>query len=388
MDVLVIEDCPVEGPVLVRLLDGLGHKATLARTSEDALRVLQAHTPDIVVTDMMMPGMSGTDLISHVRALDLDRYVYVIMRTGKDSEQAIQSSFFAGADDFIPKNRTLEELKARVRAGERIVKLEHKLRDRVRELESALRRLDVAASLGTAAAVESVAQEHEGPKPTVDGPLGIAGLNAWRSLPLAFSAVFAQTLQCEFAAAPLLPTTLSGTNAASIKLTDVEHDAEISVTVACEDATLEQITLAVLGEADPEIMKDFLCELANLAMGATKSSFVKEGCVFTGGLPQQLQAPDVNVLLEPYPSRLCLQFTHEDRRFFVLVGSRKSGRVQLRVNQLREGMVLAKDVLGPGDVLLIRAGTRVTETLAERLRKRVPQLIVELAEASATMAAE
>lgn len=383
MDVLIIEDSPTEGMTLGKLAETMGHRAFVMPSAEAALAHVREAPPDIVITDLMMPGMSGSELVTQIRTLDLSRYVYVIMRTARTTEDVMTQAFAVGVDDFITKSRTLDELRARIRVGERIVGLETKLRTRVRELESALRRLDISASV-TGAAIEAsaAAMADAPPPPTAEAPTpeGIAALGAWHAMQKTLGAVMA-----EFAQQPLAPAghkvpMLRAPMATAIALTDVVHEVEIGITLLAEQDVVQDMAKDLFGETDDEVVGDFFSELANIAMGATKSAFLKEEHTFTGGLPRKLVAPKPDNLLTAFPDRQTLAFESNGRALYALVGARRKGRIRVEVARLREGMVLAKDVLGPNGLLLIRAGTRVTETLAERLMRVAPRLEVELAD--------
>ncbi|MFO0670918.1 MAG: response regulator [Polyangiaceae bacterium] len=381
MDVLIIEDSPTEAMTLAKVAETLGHRAFVLPSADAALAHVRETAPDMVITDLMMPGMSGADLVTQIRAMELSRYVYVIMRTARTTEDVMTQAFMVGVDDFITKSRSLEELRARIRVGERIVGLETKLRTRVRELESALRRLDIAASV-TGAAIEATVAADKAPPPDLAAPPadGIAALGAWRAMQTTLGAVMAEFAQQPFSPAGHVVPVLRSPMATAISLTDVAHELEIGITLIADQDVVHSLAKDLFGETDDEVVGDFFSELANIAMGATKSSFLKEEHTFTGGLPRKLVAPKPDAALAAFPDRQTLAFESNGRAVYALVGARRKGRVRVEVARLREGMVLAKDVLGPNGLLLIRAGTRVTETLAERLMRVAPRLEVELAD--------
>ncbi|MEM1305191.1 MAG: SpoIIE family protein phosphatase, partial [Planctomycetota bacterium] len=95
---------------------------------------------DAVITDWEMPGLGGCDLIRRIRAADLDRYVYVILLTSRSETEDVVAGLEAGADDFLSKPFDKGELRARLAAGERVVRLERDLaganRRMARDLEA------------------------------------------------------------------------------------------------------------------------------------------------------------------------------------------------------------------------------------------------------------
>jgi diguanylate cyclase (GGDEF)-like protein len=114
--------------------------------AEIALHQMQETFHPIVITDIQMSGMGGLALCRKLRAGKFPGYVYIIVLTGHDHEPGVVEAFDAGADDYLCKGRPPAELLARLRAAERIVTLEHRLR---RTLENKTRQaaLDVLTGL-------------------------------------------------------------------------------------------------------------------------------------------------------------------------------------------------------------------------------------------------
>jgi sigma-B regulation protein RsbU (phosphoserine phosphatase) len=106
---------------------------------------------DLAICDWEMPGRSGLELCRAIRAAELDRYVYVVLITGRAGGDDVVEGIEAGADDFLPKPLRMTELRARIRAGRRVVELEAALAARTAEAERAAatvqRDLDAAAAL-------------------------------------------------------------------------------------------------------------------------------------------------------------------------------------------------------------------------------------------------
>ena len=111
---------------------------TAAEDGLKALEALQRETPDILITDWMMPDLDGLQLSRQVRELDLPSYVYIILLTALTEKQRIIEGLDAGADDYITKPYDKTELMARVKAGERVIRLERTLREKNAALSDAL----------------------------------------------------------------------------------------------------------------------------------------------------------------------------------------------------------------------------------------------------------
>jgi DNA-binding response OmpR family regulator len=139
MRVLIAEDDRETGRLLKALLDKWGYEVIVARDGAEAWQELQAEgAPRLAILDVMMPYMSGIELCRKVRGMPSCASLYLILLTAKTSRDDVLAGLSAGADDYITKPFDLQELRARVQVGERIVELQESLASRVRELEEAL----------------------------------------------------------------------------------------------------------------------------------------------------------------------------------------------------------------------------------------------------------
>jgi len=138
MRVLVAEDERITRATLVRQLDSLGHSVVAAEDGQAAWEAFSAGgTPfDLIVTDWEMPRTSGVELVKKVRGAATDAYVYIILLTSRSDKQDVVSGIEAGADDYVSKPFDKDELRARVLAGERVVRLERALKERNQALQS------------------------------------------------------------------------------------------------------------------------------------------------------------------------------------------------------------------------------------------------------------
>ncbi len=141
--VLVVDDSRVQRMLMSRYLSRPGYRVLEAASGEEALDICRREDPDLIVSDWMMPGMSGLDFCREYRALRGDRYGYFILLTSKSEKDEIARGLEAGADDFLAKPPNVAELRARVRAGERILKMERELTEKNRLVTSTLAELQV-----------------------------------------------------------------------------------------------------------------------------------------------------------------------------------------------------------------------------------------------------
>jgi DNA-binding response OmpR family regulator len=106
----------------------------VAEDGEQAWALFQQGDYPIVVTDWMMPKVDGIELIRRIRASEHADYVYTILLTARSQKEDLVEGMEAGADDFIAKPFDRDELRVRLREGERIVGLERDLAERSRAL--------------------------------------------------------------------------------------------------------------------------------------------------------------------------------------------------------------------------------------------------------------
>ena len=130
-----------------------------------------------------------------------------------------------------------------------------------------------------------------------------------------------------------------------------------------------------------EAIRDVLLELANSGMGALKAGFLGEEFRFAPSIPQILSGVDPIKQLEGAEATRVRAFHSETAVVYAVVTLKHQGRVRMHGARLKEGMVVASDVLNDAGLLLVRAGTRLTETTAEKLARMIPKREIELAEA-------
>ncbi|MFN7224166.1 MAG: PP2C family protein-serine/threonine phosphatase [Paracoccaceae bacterium] len=125
--VLVVDDSKAQRMMLAMSLSRWGYDVSQAASGEEALSVCRSSEFDIIVSDWMMDGMTGLDLCRAFRALRQESYAYFILLTSKSEKEEIANGLEAGADDFLTKPVSADELRARLRAGERIVGMHKEL---------------------------------------------------------------------------------------------------------------------------------------------------------------------------------------------------------------------------------------------------------------------
>jgi sigma-B regulation protein RsbU (phosphoserine phosphatase) len=145
--ILLVDDDPVARRIHTILLRTQGHEVIEAADGELAWRLVQESQVSFVVSDWMMPNLAGVDLCRRIRAASLNRYVYVILCTSRGAKSDLIEGMDAGADDFLVKPVGPEELRVKVRAGERVLSLQQGLADKNAELARINRQLQFSHKL-------------------------------------------------------------------------------------------------------------------------------------------------------------------------------------------------------------------------------------------------
>lgn len=114
--VLVVDDDPAICRMLNVLLDNEGYRVAEAEDAYAALEIAKKTPPDVILLDWMMPGISGWDLIRHLRKERTTCDIPIIMLTAKTDEESVVSGLKVGADGYVTKPFSGRELIARIEA--------------------------------------------------------------------------------------------------------------------------------------------------------------------------------------------------------------------------------------------------------------------------------
>src|SRR5215212_9662959 len=118
--VLIVDDDLTARETLVAMLEGEHYDLQLAKDGTQALQMLEQIQPDLILLDVMMPGMDGYEFCRRVRSTPQFAEVPIIMLTALDDRESLVRGIESGADDFLSKPADRRELTARVRTITRL----------------------------------------------------------------------------------------------------------------------------------------------------------------------------------------------------------------------------------------------------------------------------
>ena len=132
--VLIADDDVTCRLVLQATVEQLGHECIVAVDGEEAWRKFEATSPDVLITDWMMPGLDGTDLCRRIRQRD-DGYTYVVLATSLGQHEHVLEGMESGADDYLTKPISPFDLRTRLIAARRVTDLHKQVARFHHELE-------------------------------------------------------------------------------------------------------------------------------------------------------------------------------------------------------------------------------------------------------------
>ena len=135
MKILVADDDPISRLVVQTALRTVGHECTTVNDGAQAWKAFAAERFDVVISDWMMPGLTGTDLCRAIRAHARGQTTYFIMVTRRGDAAQVFEGMSAGADDYLVKPFDPDELVTRLIAAERVTSLHLQLHEQRTELE-------------------------------------------------------------------------------------------------------------------------------------------------------------------------------------------------------------------------------------------------------------
>ena len=152
LTVLIVDDDRATLMLVEHLLKALGHKVHTAQDGRSALAQAVSIRPQIIISDWIMPGLDGVSFCKALRQTEEGQQIYFIILSALEQDDQLVEAFESGVDDYLTKPFTARVLAARLRAGQRVIRLQEdarrdseNLRRFAAELAVANRRLQQAA---------------------------------------------------------------------------------------------------------------------------------------------------------------------------------------------------------------------------------------------------
>ena len=139
--ILIVDDHEDNVELLKARLEAWGYHTDTASNGNDALAKVEASPPELILLDVMMPGIDGIEVARRIKNNDALPFIPIIMQTALDTTENKVEGLEAGADDYITKPIDFAELKARMTSMLRIKRLQEELKDREKDLLEANERL-------------------------------------------------------------------------------------------------------------------------------------------------------------------------------------------------------------------------------------------------------
>ncbi|WP_194437375.1 PP2C family protein-serine/threonine phosphatase [Vibrio fluminensis] len=137
-EILLVDDSRTILVFMGSVLKSKGFKVFTATSGEEALQILaERDTIQFVLSDWLMPGMSGIELCQTLKNRQFGRYIFFVLLSSNNDQQSIITGIDAGADDFVDKKTSVDELEARIHAGFRTLALHNEVVQKNTELDAA-----------------------------------------------------------------------------------------------------------------------------------------------------------------------------------------------------------------------------------------------------------
>ncbi|MFW6162831.1 MAG: diguanylate cyclase domain-containing protein [Planctomycetota bacterium] len=137
MRILIAEDDRIVRELLTAITEKWGFEPVAVADGAAAWQVIDENPPEFALLDWVMPGVEGPELCRRIRGLEGADYIYTVLLTSREGAEDVITGLNAGADDFLAKPPKPPELRARLRAGERVLRLRAELAEARRMLGDA-----------------------------------------------------------------------------------------------------------------------------------------------------------------------------------------------------------------------------------------------------------
>jgi CheY-like chemotaxis protein len=127
MKILVVDDVHENRFLFDKLLSRMHHQVVLAENGQQAVDMFVSEQPDLILMDIMMPGMNGLEAIRAIRALPIEKWVPIFVVSALDNVKDIIDGLESGADDYLPKPISHTILRAKINSTMRSLELQQRI---------------------------------------------------------------------------------------------------------------------------------------------------------------------------------------------------------------------------------------------------------------------
>lgn len=318
-----------------------GHVVRHAHADATAIPAVRQDNPHLVVVSLKDCNDAALDLVRRLRE-DGKPPPHVVVLGDDVPEPFLVRAYQAGLDGDIRKSAGEAYFRARVESLER-------------RLDPAGRKPATQAKLTPATALDLVSRS-----------------GAWREVRKNFGGAVGKFLALGISTGeiPLAPASLAF--GCEVLLSSVTHELELRVAIGVDQTTAKTLAVHLFGPESEDLEADMMGEITNICMGTMKTALSSEALAFSAALPKAIAPEEVlrpTTVWKPHEGFVVVV---EESRIFIHVGLRSKANASVVLSSLVEGMVLAKDVFNPRGMLLLTAGTRLSQTMVEKLQGMLP----------------
>jgi hypothetical protein len=346
MNVLIYDPSQGEGARLLGLLRDQGIQASLATDEARLAPMTKQVRTDLVFLCCETFSTDFMQICERLREHHILEPSQIQLVTGPLNEADAAYAFGSGIDSILPWGIERDYLLARVAAVARVLeRCERKVGAPPFQVGG-----ETASGLPIRLIVRS---------------------NAWRTTPEKVRQVVGQFLgQAAVLTAPLPEGVIEV--ASSISLLGGAQGIQIRIAVGADNKSALSLASKMFGPDAKDLIDDMLGEVANVAMGTLKNVFGAEQIALTGGLPSPLKPAEVLTPPTTTAHRHVFALDIGSARLTVHVGLVAKSSSSVAVGELREGMVIARDLFNDHGLLLLKGGTRLSATMIKKLTDLLP----------------
>lgn len=348
MNVLIYDPGQSEGARLLGLLKDHGIPASLATDPARLVSMTKQVRTDLVLVCCEQFSTDFMAICEDLREHHILEPSQIQLVTGPLEASDAAYAFESGIDSILPWGSDREYIVARVAAVARV-------------LERCERKIGAppfraGGETGAGLAMRLLVRS-----------------TAWRTTPEKLRQVIGQFLGQSAVQASLpsdAPPPID--KASSIALLGGASGVEIRIALGADNKSALALASKMFGPDAKDLIDDMLGEVANISMGTLKNLFGAEQIALTGGLPSPLGPAEVMKPTKAFTHRHVLAFDIGTARLIVHVGIAAKACSSTAVADLREGMVIARDLFNDHGLLLLKGGTRLSTTMIKKLAELLP----------------